>query len=213
MELAGAALVGVVSGAVVGATSSRVVNNALDAAVHTVGQVSRGVANFDDYRLAFPEIFEELEGLDVDARLRIVLSLLNNADRRERTTAKGEETIDVCLSEVRSSVDSIAQGLEAIHRELREHRTRWFAAFRSPSVDGLLRSLRVRMGVLDKRVDMLIKAQAFLDASRASAVALAAVAAASSPSPALDWSAVSQGGVPASPLALSSSSSLVPPRS
>ena len=168
MEIyASAALFGAVSGALVGASTGRAVNKAIDVAVKSVTTAYNGLTNFDDYRSAFPEIFLELESLDVDARLRMVLALLKNAEERSRTDSPGEETIDICLGEIRTSVDSITHDLEAVHRELRAHQERWFASFRSPHVSSLLKSLRVKMGVLDRRVDMLIKAQAFLEQSKA----------------------------------------------
>jgi hypothetical protein len=156
--LASAALFGAVSGAVIGVATGRAVNRTLDAAYDMATQTFRAISNLDDFRTIFPEIFQELDELDVDARLRVVFSLIKAADRET-----APEAVKIALSEVRDAIDNITSELKLIHEEFRAHQERWFASFRSPRVKGLIANLRIKMSILDRRVELLIKSQVFLE--------------------------------------------------
>lgn len=156
-----------------GITTGRAVNRALDTAYNVTSSTYRRVTNFDDYRLAHPEIFNELEQLDVESRLRMVLALLASVEqpvggptrKSAANAAAGDDgdtaAVRIAASEVRSCVEAIVAELEKIHVELQAHRTRFLSTLRSPNVSKNLASLTLKMSVMDRRVDMLVKARAF----------------------------------------------------
>jgi len=108
-----------------------------------------------------PTVRAELAALDVDAKLATVQALIASLAAR-KTKQEEDEVMRVCVANVSECVAQLNATLEAIKAELATHQTRYLSSWRSPNTAEPLVQLRLLMGVLDKRVDLLLKVKDFM---------------------------------------------------
>jgi len=106
-----------------------------------------------------PTVRAELAALDVDAKLATVQALVASLAARK---TEEDEVMRVCVTNVSECVAQLNTTLEAIKTELATHQTRYLSSWRSPNTAEHLVQLRLLMGVLDKRVDLLLKVKDFM---------------------------------------------------
>ena len=161
---AGAALVGLFAGAVIGHAAGRVVDTTLDLA--SAG-ASRAIYNLfgkdqDDPEVKYVmSVFEEL---DVSSKLRITNSFIDNLESQQPQLLLKQNTDDeslnplyLALYDVKKSREIIEETMNEILKELKYHTNKYFHNWRYSSVRPLLNKLRREIAILDKRVDMLVK--------------------------------------------------------
>lgn len=68
-----------------------------------------------------------------------------------------DDVVGICISQVAETLQSITRTLHDVQTELELHEARWFSSWRTPDTERHMGVLRTKIGVLDKRVDMLLK--------------------------------------------------------
>jgi len=153
-----AAVLGLLAGAVVGQATARVVNSTLDIAA---AGVSRAYENLQGKDIHDPEtrrVLIVLEGMDVYSKIRITTALVESMEKlRSGHQQDLADPLWLCIREVKRALFSIEETLKEIGTELDYHRARYLYRWRTSNVDPVLENLQMRLAVLDRRVDMLVK--------------------------------------------------------
>ena len=164
---AGAAVMGLLFGAVVGQATGRVVNSTLDLAVAGAGRAYGNLVAKDPSDPETSRVFEALATLDVNARLRMTNALVQSLEiqlKDASSTANNETGQDdplvLCVEEVKHALGSIESSLIDIRVELEAHQERVLHRWRMSNVGSLIKLLESRLNVLDKRLDMLARCRA-----------------------------------------------------
>jgi hypothetical protein len=99
-------------------------------------------------------ISTQLEELDIVALLQTVEALVKDISEE---TCFTDAAVGIALKNIIEIIDKIHQLLLNITEERNAHQQRWFAAWRTPQYTAKLEKLGVYKGILDDRVDLLIK--------------------------------------------------------
>jgi len=143
-------VIGALSGAIIGQTANHVVSMGFDA-LQTTRERLHGLKQSKNKPII--AVLNELEGMDIDAKLLTVNSLIESLEKQENTDPK----FVLALEQVKQCFEPIQITLDIIHKELEIHEHRYLAYYRSPHTTELLDSLRRKLKVLDQRCDWLIK--------------------------------------------------------
>jgi len=158
---AGAAAVGLFAGAVVGQATGRVVSKTLDLAVAGAGRAYENIASKDPNDPETRYVFEALEAMDVNSKMRMTNALVQSLEAqynfRASDPVRTNDPIQLCTHEVKVALDSIDECLDQIRIELEAHHARFMYKWRSSNVEKHLKILKLRLDVLDRRLDMLGK--------------------------------------------------------
>lgn len=161
---AGAAVMGLFAGAVVGQATGRVVSKTLDLAVAGAGRAYENIMVKDPSDPEARNVFRALEALDVSSRLRMTNALVQSLEKQYGFSAAdpvpSDDPVRLCVHEVKVALDSIEECLDAIRFELDAHQERYLHRWRVSGVAKHLQTLKIRLDVLDKRLDMLAKCRA-----------------------------------------------------
>lgn len=73
------------------------------------------------------------------------------------SSSSSTDVIEVCLRNLHLILEEITATMKEVTTELDLHETRYFASYRTPNIQQLLQKLKSQSGILEKRLDMLIK--------------------------------------------------------
>lgn len=145
--------------------SSKLVVSSIELCVSAANAALRALGPSQRPITANPLVKDELEAMDIEAKLQTVHALILTIQkaRNNQTEPLDEaDVVGVCLGQVRDVLESLTLTLNALNQELEEHEQRWFSSWRTPSTLPLVVTIRSKMLILDKRVDMLLKVKTFV---------------------------------------------------
>jgi hypothetical protein len=154
--IASAALVGAISGALLGQTANRAVNLGIDA-IATTGNVTYHALQGTLKSTTNPNIIavlNQLEAMDIDSKLLTVNAMVESLETK---MGASDDVVKLALDQVRAAIPPIKESLIAVHAELQHHEQRHMAHWRSPHTDDLVDALGRKLAILDQRMDILVK--------------------------------------------------------
>jgi len=95
-----------------------------------------------------------LDELDLQVVLEIIEALVKEIPENS------SEAVSLCIKNIERCITKIHTLLQEINKEITYHKTKWFSSWRSLHVDNSLNQLRRQKGVLDHRIDLLMKVMA-----------------------------------------------------
>lgn len=101
-----------------------------------------------------PQVKSVLEELDIHTTLRVVGALLH--DIPQEVWDDGSATSEVLLA-VKEIVETVHADIENVRLAQANHDSKWFKSWRSTDYEALLAALVSHKGVMDHRVDLLLK--------------------------------------------------------
>jgi hypothetical protein len=176
-NMATAVYLGVRTAQALSGVGNRLMFSSVELAVHAAATAVQAIrSSGGEKNLAEnPLVKEDLEAMDIEAKLRTVHALVLTIQKQRGRSPTQEEpalvehepvdesdVIGVSLAQVKEVLESITATVNALNEELDAHEQRWFSSWRTPDTRHHLISLKAKVVILDKRVDMLLKLRAFV---------------------------------------------------
>lgn len=93
----------------------------------------------------------KLEELDLEVKIEIIQSYINNLDNTQ------DETLQICLKNIKQIIDKISIELSNIKMIKEEHKNKWFSNYRVPDYLLNFNNLQKYTNIFNQRIDLLFK--------------------------------------------------------
>jgi hypothetical protein len=93
----------------------------------------------------------KLEELDLEVKIEIIQSYINNLDNTQ------DETLQLCLKNIKLIIDKISEELNNIKLIKEDHKNKWFSNYRIPDYLLNFNNLQKYTNIFNQRIDLLFK--------------------------------------------------------
>jgi hypothetical protein len=97
----------------------------------------------------------KLEELDLEVKIEIIQSFINNLDEINN------ETMQICLKNIKIIIEKIGVELKNIKKIKDEHESKWFSNYRVPDYENNFINLQKYTNIFNQRIDLLFKIESF----------------------------------------------------
>lgn len=137
-----------IGGTLVTLISSNLVNNLTEGIIYTICSSANFLRRGTESNKMISAIRLRIEEMDIPIKLKLVQKLLETLPATDTNTILEDGLVEIMFK--------IKSLLEWIDYEITKHNSKWFAGYRSITVDGKLNELAHLVKVLDGRIGLLM---------------------------------------------------------
>ena len=141
----------VVGGTVVTLIGSNIVNTLVHGTIAILCSSASFIHRGTESNKMIEKIRLRIEEMDIPIKLKLVKKLLDTLPRNETNDILEEGLVDIMFK--------IKSLLEWINYEIDKHNHKWFASYRSVSMDSKLDDLEHLLKILDGRINLLMNSR------------------------------------------------------
>lgn len=158
----------VVGGTMITMIGSNLLNTIISSTVNILYSSANFVKNGTEANKIIKDIRDQIDVLDIPIKLKLVQTLLNQIENKHKkltdtsatatttTTESNDAISDILKDGLLELVYKIKSIIEHIDFEINKHNQKWFASYRSISINDNIKELENLIKILDGRIKLLL---------------------------------------------------------
>ncbi len=156
----------VVGGTMITMIGSNLLNTIISSTVNILYSSANFVKNGTEANKIIKDIRDQIDVLDIPIKLKLVQTLLNQIENKHKkltdtsatttATESNDEISDIVKDGLLELVYKIKSIIEHIDFEINKHNQKWFASYRSISINDNIKELENLIKILDGRIKLLL---------------------------------------------------------